>query len=170
MNRHRRLVAFPWSILTVGLLSSRWRRPLLELSPIAPSGWRASSGCTLDLGIGCGGQQPLHPGGIGGSRVDTVHSDAARRIKQHDWAILGCLSTRHTIDIVWIDAARVGGKPEPEAVREYRGRLGSVPVEELDRFALYSQARSDDLALSIVTADVRTYANLLPTIGVRSNY
>lgn len=57
--------------------------------------------------------------------------------------------------------------PEPEAIREYRGRLASVPIEELDRFAFYARARSDDLALAIVTADVRTYANLLLTIGVR---
>ena len=42
-----------------------------------------------------------------------------------------------------------------------------MPLEELDRFAFYAHARSDDLALAIVTADVRTYANLLLTIGVR---
>jgi L-fucose mutarotase len=60
-------------------------------------------------------------------------------------------------------------EPEPEAIREYRDRLESVPFEELDRFAFYAQARSDDLALLIVTADVRTYANLLLTLGVRSN-
>jgi L-fucose mutarotase len=59
-------------------------------------------------------------------------------------------------------------EPEPEAIGEYRDRLASVPVVELDRFAFYAHARSDDLALAIVTADVRTYANLLLTIGVRS--
>jgi L-fucose mutarotase len=58
-------------------------------------------------------------------------------------------------------------EPEPEAIGEYRDRLASVPVVELDRFAFYAHARSDDLALAIVTADVRTYANLLLTIGVR---
>ena len=42
-----------------------------------------------------------------------------------------------------------------------------MPIEELDRFAFYAQARSDDLALAIVTADIRTYTNLLMTIGVR---
>ena|SRR5829696_2055664 len=60
------------------------------------------------------------------------------------------------------------GEAEPEAIAGYRGLLASVPIEELDRFAFYAQARSDDLALAIVTADVRTYANLLLTIGVRN--
>ena len=73
-----------------------------------------------------------------------------------------------------IEAAAVmvppAGEQEPEAIREYRDRLAAVPVEELDRFAFYAQARSDDLALSIVTGDIRTYANLLLTIGVRTDY
>ena len=70
-----------------------------------------------------------------------------------------------------IEAAAVmvppAGQPMPAAIREYRGRLASVPVEEFDRSAFYAQARSDDLALAIITADIRTYANLLLTIGVR---
>jgi L-fucose mutarotase len=90
----------------------------------------------------------------------------------------GLLNVSTVLDVlvrtIPIEAAAVmvppASEPEPEAVQEYRGRLTSVPVEELDRFAFYAQARSDDLALSIVTADVRTYANLLLTIGVRSNY
>ena len=123
---------------------------------------------TLDLGIGCGGQQPLHPGGIGGSRVVAVYVNLTP----------GVLNVSTVLDVllrtVPIEAAAVMVPPaaeqEPEAVREYRGRSASVPVEELDRFAFYAQARSDDLALSIVTADIRTYANLLLTIGVRSTY
>ena len=87
----------------------------------------------------------------------------------------GVLDVTTVLDLllrsVPIEAAAVmvppAGEPQPEAIREYRDRLGSVPVEELDRFAFYAQARSDDLALSIVTADVRTHANLLLTIGVR---
>ena len=88
----------------------------------------------------------------------------------------GLLNVSTVLDVllrtVPIEAAAVmvppAAEPEPEAIGEYRHRLASVPVEELDRFAFYAQARSDDLALSIVTADVRTYANLLLTIGVRN--
>ena len=88
----------------------------------------------------------------------------------------GLLNVSTVLDVllraVPIEAAAVmvppAAEPEPEAIREYRGRLASVPVEELDRFAFYAQARSDDRALLIVTADVRTYANLLLTIGVRT--
>ncbi|MET9730274.1 RbsD/FucU domain-containing protein [Streptomyces sp. NPDC006458] len=60
------------------------------------------------------------------------------------------------------------GEPEPPAITEYRSRLNPVPVEGLGRFEFYTAARSPDLALAVVTADVRTYANLLLTIGVRS--
>ena len=71
-----------------------------------------------------------------------------------------------------VEAAHVmvppAGSPEPPAVTEYRALLAPVPVEPLDRFAFYDAARSSDLALAIVTADIRTYANLLLTIGVRA--
>ncbi|MGW0858442.1 RbsD/FucU domain-containing protein [Streptomyces sp. NPDC002690] len=60
------------------------------------------------------------------------------------------------------------GEPEPAAIADYRARLGPVPVESLDRFAFYDAARSPDVALAVVTADTRTYANLLLTIGVRA--
>ncbi|MFJ4535434.1 RbsD/FucU domain-containing protein [Streptomyces tibetensis] len=60
------------------------------------------------------------------------------------------------------------GEPEPPAIAEYRSRLAPVPVETLGRFAFYDAARSPDLALAVVTADIRTYANLLLTIGVRA--
>ena len=90
----------------------------------------------------------------------------------------GLLNVSTVLDVLLrtipIEAAAVMvppvGEAEPEAIREYRDRLAPVPVEELDRFAFYALARSDDLALSIVTADVRTYANLLLTIGVRDSY
>jgi L-fucose mutarotase len=58
--------------------------------------------------------------------------------------------------------------PEPPAITEYRSTLAPVPVETLGRFEFYDAARSPDLALAIVTADIRTYANLLLTIGVRT--
>jgi L-fucose mutarotase len=87
----------------------------------------------------------------------------------------GVLDVSAVLDVllptVPIEAAAVmvppAGQAMPAALREYRGRLASMPIEELDRFDFYAQARSDDLALAIITADVRTYANLLLTIGVR---
>ncbi|MGX1372744.1 L-fucose mutarotase [Streptomyces canus] len=60
------------------------------------------------------------------------------------------------------------GEPEPPAIAEYRAKLAPAPVHTLTRFDFYDAARSPDLALAIVTADIRTYANLLLTIGVRA--
>jgi L-fucose mutarotase len=60
------------------------------------------------------------------------------------------------------------GEPEPPAIAEYRSMLAPVPVDTLGRFEFYDAAHSPDLALAIVTADTRTYANLLLTIGVRA--
>lgn len=60
------------------------------------------------------------------------------------------------------------GEPEPEALAQYRQRLPEVELATLDRFAFYDAAKSSDLALVVVTADVRKYANLLLTVGVRA--
>ncbi|MDN3270153.1 RbsD/FucU domain-containing protein [Streptomyces sp. MA15] len=60
------------------------------------------------------------------------------------------------------------GEQEPPAITEYRSLLAPAPVETLGRFEFYEAARSPDLALAIVTADTRTYANLLLIIGVRA--
>ena len=59
-------------------------------------------------------------------------------------------------------------QPEPEALEAHRRRLDPVVLDRIDRFAFYAQARSEDLALAVITADTRTYANILLTIGVRS--
>ncbi len=59
-------------------------------------------------------------------------------------------------------------EPEPQAIGEYRSMLAPAPVEPLGRFEFYNAAYSPDLALAVVTADLRTYANLLLTIGVRA--
>jgi L-fucose mutarotase len=59
------------------------------------------------------------------------------------------------------------GEPIP-AHGGYRALLGDgVSWQELDRFAFYDAARSDDVALLVATGDQRVYANLLLTIGVR---
>ncbi|MHC5908240.1 RbsD/FucU domain-containing protein [Streptomyces sp. S6] len=100
-----------------------------------------------------------------GDRATTVHLNLAP----------GLLDTSTVLDVLLraipVESAHVmvppDGEPEPEAIAAHRARLAPVPVETLDRFAFYAAARSPDLALTVVTADTRTYANLLITIGVR---
>ncbi|AXG81684.1 RbsD/FucU domain-containing protein [Streptomyces paludis] len=100
-----------------------------------------------------------------GERARTVHLNLAP----------GLLDVTTVLDVllrtVPVESAQVmvppEGEPEPPAIAEYRSRLAPVPVGTLDRFAFYEAARTPDLALAIVTADIRTYANLLLTIGVR---
>lgn len=132
----------------------------------------------------------LHPGilealaGAGhGARVlladghypaSTATGDRARTV--HLNLTPGLLDVTTVLDVLLnalpVESAQVmvppEGEPEPAAIAEYRARLAPVPVGTLDRFAFYDAARSPDLALAIVTADTRTYANLLLTIGVRA--
>jgi len=56
---------------------------------------------------------------------------------------------------------------EPPAVTQHLADLPGITVDRLDRWAFYETARSPDVALAVVTGDVRTYANLLLTVGVR---
>lgn len=56
--------------------------------------------------------------------------------------------------------------PTPEIFADFERLLPDVELEGLDRFAFYDAAKSEDTALVIATGDVRTYANLLLTIGV----
>ncbi|MPZ73703.1 MAG: RbsD or FucU transport [Nitriliruptorales bacterium] len=76
------------------------------------------------------------------------------------------------VDAVVVEAAAVmqpaADQPEPEVFGEFAELLGDCPVERLDRFAFYDAARSPDLALVIATGELRTYANLLLTLGVAS--
>ncbi|MCD9880741.1 RbsD/FucU family protein [Streptomyces guryensis] len=100
-----------------------------------------------------------------GERARTVHLNLAP----------GLLDVTSVLDVLLssipVEAAHVmvppEGQPEPPAIAEYRSRL-PVAVETLGRFEFYDAARSPDLALAVVTADTRTYANLLLTIGVRA--
>ena len=59
------------------------------------------------------------------------------------------------------------GEDEPHAVAQHLADLPGIKVDRLDRWAFYETARSPDVALAVVTGDVRTYANLLLTVGVR---
>ncbi|MFJ5613195.1 RbsD/FucU domain-containing protein [Streptomyces sp. NPDC093221] len=56
----------------------------------------------------------------------------------------------------------------PEIFAEFRTALPGLTLDGLDRFAFYDAARGPDTALVVATGDRRTYANLLLTIGVRS--
>lgn len=80
---------------------------------------------------------------------------------------------RLLLDAVPLESAQVmvppKGEPEPPAISEYRELLAPRPVVALNRFAFYEHARAPELALAVVTADVRTYSNLLLTIGVRDD-
>nr|WP_206326992.1 RbsD/FucU family protein [Streptomyces sp. S3(2020)] len=101
-----------------------------------------------------------------GERARTVHLNLAP----------GLLDVSTVLDVLLrslpVESAQVmvppQGEPEPLAIAAHRARLNPVPVEALGRFEFYDAARSPDLALAIVTADIRTYANLLLTIGVRT--
>lgn len=75
------------------------------------------------------------------------------------------------VEVIPIEAATVMVPPEgptPGAHLGYRSRLGmDVDWSELGRVDFYQAARSVDVALLVATGDMRHYANLLLTIGVR---
>lgn len=75
------------------------------------------------------------------------------------------------VEAIPIEAATVmvpSDGPPPQAHLSYRDRLGNeVEWKELGRAAFYEAARSSDLAVLVATGDMRHYANLLLTIGVR---
>ncbi len=90
--------------------------------------------------------------------------------------ILGCVDVLSAIgSAIPIESARVmqtadGSTPpiwtdfqRELAAAGYTGRL-----DPIERFAFYAAASTPDHALTIQTAEQRTYANLLLTIGVRS--
>lgn len=57
--------------------------------------------------------------------------------------------------------------PEPPIFTEFRQLLPTgLELQTLDRFAFYTAARSENLALLIATGEQRIYANILLTIGV----
>lgn len=101
-----------------------------------------------------------------GPRARTVHLNLAPGLLDAT-TVLDALLTALPVESAHV-MVPPEGEPEPPAVAEYRARLAPAPVSALDRFAFYDAARSPDLALAIVTADLRTYANLLLTIGVRA--
>jgi len=76
------------------------------------------------------------------------------------------------VEVIPIEAAAVMVPPSegatPQAHLSYRQMLGDgMPWQELQRFDFYSAARTPEVALVVATGDVRLYANLLLTVGVR---
>ncbi|WP_427170614.1 RbsD/FucU family protein [Arthrobacter sp. 92] len=75
------------------------------------------------------------------------------------------------IDAVPIEAAAVMTPPDGSwtgAVKSYQRALGAdVPITPYQRFDFYEAARGADVAVVIASGDIRQYANLLLTIGVR---
>jgi L-fucose mutarotase len=61
-------------------------------------------------------------------------------------------------------------KGEPPIWDQFRkilkGAGADVTLEPIERFAFYDEAGTDDVALTIATAEQAVYANLLLTIGV----
>ncbi len=55
---------------------------------------------------------------------------------------------------------------EPEIFAAFAEILPGLKPSGLDRFAFYEAAKGEDLALVVQTGDVRTYANILLTLGV----
>ena len=89
----------------------------------------------------------------------------------------GLLDTSAVLDVL-LDALPVEAAavmvpphgPDPAAVAGHRARLAQlegVQVRALQRQAFYDAARGPDLAVVVVTGDVRQYANLLLVVGVR---
>ncbi len=75
------------------------------------------------------------------------------------------------IDAVPLEEATVMTRPdggEAPAVLGYRDLLGAgVPVSGLGRLEFYEASRQPDVGVLIASGDIRTYANLLLTVGVQ---
>lgn len=57
--------------------------------------------------------------------------------------------------------------PEPETVTELRNILSGVPIEGMTRQEFYCAAAEPDVFLAISTGEMRTYSNIIVTVGVR---
>src|SRR6478735_2633197 len=76
---------------------------------------------------------------------------------------------RLLVEAIPVEAAAVMIPPdeEPPIFSEFREILGSsLELEPLERFAFYSAAKEESVALIIATGEERIYANILLTIGV----
>ncbi len=68
---------------------------------------------------------------------------------------------------VMVPDETLSGAVEPAAVAGYRAQFpAETPLRAVGRFDFYDTCRERDLAAVVATGDVRTYANLLLTLGV----
>lgn len=58
-------------------------------------------------------------------------------------------------------------EPEPEIVAEFRNILCGAPIEGMTRQEFYRAASEPEVFLAISTGELRTYSNILVTVGVR---
>lgn len=69
------------------------------------------------------------------------------------------------------EAATVMSPPggvEVPAHADYKKQLGDdVPFDYVERYAFYDLAMSSDVGIVIATADIRVYANVILTVGLR---
>ena len=72
------------------------------------------------------------------------------------------------LDAVPVERARImiPDDGEPEVLADFHRLLPGIRLEELERGAFYAAAQDPATAVLVATADERTFANLLLTIGV----
>lgn len=76
------------------------------------------------------------------------------------------------VDAMAFEAAAVMRPPAEEPLPAIFGEFArllpklELELEHLDRFSFYDAAKTEDVTLVIATGDVRTYANILLTLGV----
>lgn len=76
-------------------------------------------------------------------------------------AILSCIKVEKA-EIMLPEA-----EPEPEIVAEFRNILYGAPIEGMTRQEFYHAASEPEVFLAISTGELRTYSNILVTVGVR---
>jgi L-fucose mutarotase len=72
---------------------------------------------------------------------------------------------------ITIDAAQVMSpdtSPEPEVHGDFRAALPGIKLAPLHRFDFYAACQRDSVALVIASGDIRPFANILLTQGVRA--
>jgi L-fucose mutarotase len=107
------------------------------------------------------------------------HSTGAHPAAARVWLNLapGVLSATEILRAVrgaiTIEAARVMAPAVPEdlpAHADFRGLLpAAVQLEALGRWDFYDACKQDTVALVIASGDVRPFANILLTLGVRTS-
>lgn len=84
-------------------------------------------------------------------------------------ALVASVPLERAVSMDWAREGPHALAAEPPIWAEFRRRLGpDLPLEPIERHAFYAEAAGADVALTIATGEEAVYANLLLTIGVRS--